>query len=93
MKKPCWIVTDVHPHTDYTMTVTFITGEKKLFDMRPELEFPIYSPLKNIGLFMQAHVAFNTVVWNDDIDIAPESLYKESIPVGDTNDQRMCANH
>ena len=94
MSKPHWVVTDVQPHTNYTMTVTFITGEKKLFDMRSRISEPIFSPLKNIGLFMQAHVAFHTVVWNDDIDIAPETLYDEGTPLGEHMcDERMLTAH
>lgn len=90
MKKPKWTVTDVQPHLDHTMTVVFITGEKKLVDMRSKLEYPIYKKLKNVSFFMQAHVAFNTVLWNDDIDIAPETLYEEGVLIGDeADDQRV----
>ncbi|MDO5327119.1 MAG: hypothetical protein Q4G00_10425 [Clostridia bacterium] len=30
---------------------------------------------------MQAKAAFGTVVWSDDVDIAPEHLYECSVPV------------
>lgn len=77
MKNPCWLVTDVNPNTDFTMTVTFISGEKKLFDMKSHFNDPAFSPLKNLDLFLQAHCALHTVVWNDDIDIEAETLYIE----------------
>ena len=32
-------------------------------------------------MFETAHVSFNTVVWANDADIAPEALYFESIPI------------
>jgi len=32
-------------------------------------------------LFVQVRVAHNTVVWNEEVDIAPESLYLESTPI------------
>lgn len=35
--------------------------------------------MKSGSLFAQARVAHNTVVWNEDVDIAPESLYLEVI--------------
>lgn len=79
MKNPCWLVTDVEPHTDYTMTVTFLSGEKKRYNMRPHLDYPAYASLKDLDLFLQAHAKFHTVVWNDDIDIAPETLYEEGV--------------
>ena len=74
-----WIVTAVEPHDDYTMTVTFRYGEKKLYDMRPlidgEKAFKPYAPLIDIDLFMQAHPDGCSVAWSDEIDIAPEELY------------------
>ncbi|MDO4280800.1 MAG: DUF2442 domain-containing protein [Peptococcaceae bacterium] len=76
---PNWSVTAVEPHEDYTLTVTFVTGEKKRYDVRPLLKYPAFAPLKNLDLFMQAHVECATVVWNDDLDIAPESLYDKGI--------------
>lgn len=30
---------------------------------------------------MLAHVAFGTVVWNDEIDIDPEQLYEDSVQI------------
>jgi len=37
--------------------------------------------LRNPSFFMTAKAECGTVVWNDDIDIAPEHLYDASIPV------------
>ena len=31
---------------------------------------------------MRAHAEYGTVVWTDDIDIAPEHLYECSVPAG-----------
>ncbi|MBQ9020202.1 DUF2442 domain-containing protein [Candidatus Saccharibacteria bacterium] len=80
-RSPVWVVTDVVANDDYTLTVTFITGEKKQYDFKPLLKYKIFEPLKNIGFFKTAHVSYSTVVWNDKIDIAPESLYADGILV------------
>lgn len=66
---------------DYTLRVTFNNGETRLFDATPYLAYPAFEALKAPSLFMQAHVAHNTVVWNEDVDMAPENLYLESTPV------------
>lgn len=64
------------PRKDFTLTVTFQDGSVKVFDARPLLELPIYERLRNIGFFMRARVECGTVVWDDDIDVAPEYLYE-----------------
>jgi hypothetical protein len=66
---------------DYTLRITFNNGETRLFNATPYLAYPAIEALKAIGLFMQARVAYNTVVWNEEVDIAPENLYLESTPV------------
>ena len=44
MKTPVWVVTNVEPQKDYTLILTFASGEKKLFDARPLLAKAIYKP-------------------------------------------------
>lgn len=66
---------------DYTLRVTFNNGETRLFNATPYLAYPAFEALKAISLFMQARVAHNTVVWNDEVDMAPENLYLESTPI------------
>jgi len=73
--------TAVAADRDYTLRVTFNNGETRIFNASPYLAYPAFEALKAISLFMQARVAHNTVVWNEDVDMAPESLYLESIPV------------
>jgi hypothetical protein len=60
---------------DYSIVAEFETGEVRRFDMRPLLDFPAYAALKESGMFMRAHVGNGTVVWNDDIDLSPDTLY------------------
>lgn len=81
MNTPVWVVKGVQPHRDYTLSITFASGEQKLYNARPLLEKPIYSPLKNLAFFLEAKAECGTVVWNDDIDIAPEHLYECSTPL------------
>ena len=54
MKTPVWIVTNVQPQKDYTLILTFASGEKKLFDARPLLAKAIYKPLTNLSFFLTA---------------------------------------
>jgi hypothetical protein len=81
MKVPEWVVTDVYPQSDYTLLLTFADGEKKIYDARPLLKKPIYSQLNSLPFFLSARAEYDTVVWNDDIDIAPEHLYECAKPI------------
>lgn len=76
MNTPEWVVKKVHPKEDYTLLLFFADGTQKVYDARPLLSKPIYSKLKNIAFFLRARAECGTVVWDDDIDIAPEHLYE-----------------
>ena len=82
MKNPVWVVKEVKAREDYTLLITFIGGEQRIYDARPLLEKPIYSQLKNLSFFLGAKAEYGTVIWNEDVDIAPEFLYECSRPVG-----------
>ncbi len=69
------------PDGNCTSDVTFSNGEMHVFDAIPYLEHPAFQDLKAISLYMQARVEHHTVVWNDEIDMAPENLYLESMPL------------
>lgn len=77
MGKFNWSVVTASPHEDYTIDVKFRDGTGGSFDALPLLDLRPYAPLKNPVLFMTAHAERGTVVWNDDLDIAPERVYEE----------------
>lgn len=82
MPNPVWCVKSVEPREDYSMLLTFENGEKRIYDARALLSKPICADLKNVSFFMRAKAQYGTVVWSEDIDIAPEHLYACSTPVG-----------
>lgn len=71
-------VVNVEPHKDKTLLLVFENQEKRLFDMTPYLDKKPFIKLKDSPLFMKATVAFGTVVWPGNIDIAPETLWDYS---------------
>lgn len=68
-------VSSVDTGSDFELRLVFSNGEKKRFDMRPYLQYPVFRKLDNPGFFSLARVDYGTVVWPGDIDIAPETLY------------------
>ena len=69
----------VKPLDGYKLLIDFSTGEKKIYDVSPLLGNAIYNELKNVAFFNSAKIEYGTVIWNDDIDLCPESLYNDSV--------------
>lgn len=80
-KTPVWVVKNVVANGDYTLLITFTGGVQKCYNATELLQKPIYAPLRDLSFFKKARVECGTVVWNDDIDIAPEYLFETSTPV------------
>ena len=78
MSTPKWVVTEAFPHDDYTIELSFADGSQRIFDARGLLSEPFFALLNSLPFFMKAHADCGTVVWNDEIDIAPEHLYENS---------------
>jgi hypothetical protein len=71
-------ITQVNPIDDFRLELRFSTGEKGIFDARPYLDKGQFVRLRDIALFKQAYVAFDTVCWPGGLDISPETLYDRS---------------
>lgn len=78
---PCWAVKEVIPNNNYTLFLTFADGTQKIYDCKHLLDKGVFRALKDPVFFNKAHVFFDTVAWDDKIDIAPEELYYNSKPI------------
>lgn len=74
-------VKSVEPLADFKLLVQFETGERRRFDVTPLLEFPVYQRLRKGGYFYRARVENGTVVWDEQCDLSPDSLYLQGEPV------------
>jgi hypothetical protein len=68
-------VISVNALPGYVIEAVFATGDVRRLNMGPYLEFPAFSALKESRLFMRAQVEHGVVVWNDEIDLSPDTLF------------------
>ena len=73
-------ITDVQVRPEYNLVLTFENGEVRIFNMSRYIDLKPYDKLKGSPLYKLAKVKYGTVVWPGEIDIAPETLYDESVP-------------
>jgi hypothetical protein len=74
-------VIEVKTTPDYQLVLKFQTGENRRFDFKPLLQRRPFDRLLELGTFNQACVGLGTVLWPNNIDIAPETLYERSTPL------------
>lgn len=72
---------------DYSLNLTLENGEQRVFDMNPLMDKKPFVRLKGSPLFIKAFVDYGTVVWPGSIDISPETLYDQSIPIKQENNK------
>lgn len=88
-------ITAVLPNDDFTLTLSFDNGEKRLYDARPLLsKGTVFEPLSDIEVFRRVYldeqhcIAWDidpTVdsreVWSNKLDLCPDSCYLDSTPI------------
>jgi hypothetical protein len=73
-------VISVKPMNDFTLELRFSNDEKRLFDVKPYLNFGIFSELRNESYFNNVTTQFDSICWQNGQDFSPETLYLKSIP-------------
>lgn len=68
-------VVDVDYVKDYTLSITFSDGVKKVVDLQPYLNGGVFEQLKELSQFRQYGLNHWTIEWACGVDLAPEFLY------------------
>ncbi len=71
-------VKDVKALDNYFLLLKFENEEEKLFDVKPYLEIGKFKELKNENLFKSVKVCFDSIEWDNQLDLDPELLYHKS---------------
>ncbi|MBP3481039.1 MAG: DUF2442 domain-containing protein [Clostridia bacterium] len=88
-------ITGVIPNNDFTLTISFDNGEKRLYDVRPLLQKgTVFEPFADIENFRRVYVddthciawdidpsIDSDKVWNNKVDLCPDGCYIDSVPI------------
>ena len=73
-------ITDVKPLENYKLLLSF-DKEKRELDMQPFLNKGKYKELQDKNLFKKVFISFDTIAWENKIDLDPEFAYQYSKPL------------
>jgi hypothetical protein len=65
----------------HTLIVTFINDEIKEFNLAKYLSYPVFEKLNDESFCSKAKALYGTVVWDDETDFDPDTLYLEGVAV------------
>lgn len=63
---------------DYLLLITFVNGEKKIFNLKPYLKYPVFQPLEDHSKFLDFIIEDGTIEWKCGADLSPDTFYLES---------------
>ncbi len=76
-------VTAAKANEDFTLDLRFSDGSVRRFDMKPYLKYQVFAELNDLNYFRRVTLAFGTIQWPNEQDLAPDTLYLESIPLAE----------
>ena len=76
-------VLTVVPMDDFKLFLTFNNGEKRVFDAKPLFSLNAFRSLQSKSIFETVKVAYGSVLWPNNIDYCPDTLYAESVIADD----------
>jgi hypothetical protein len=71
-------VVNVKVLENYELELLFSNQEVRFFDAKPYLSKGIFAELENKVVFSTAKSFNGTVVWSNELDLCPDTLYMES---------------
>ena len=88
-------IVGVVPNDDFTLTLEFDNGEKRLYNTKPFLKpGTVFEKFINIEDFKRVYIdedncvawdidplIDSNVVWNNKVDLCPDSCYVDSVPL------------
>jgi hypothetical protein len=73
-------LTAVTPFDDYRLVLVYDSGEKRVYDFKPNLSHKYYGQLADTRLFKSVSVVDGEIEWATGQDFCPHTLYENSVP-------------
>jgi hypothetical protein len=74
-------VVAVTPIEGHLLLLQFNNGDRRRMDVSPYLAYPVFERLRDLAFFALVRADHGTVHWPGGIDLDPDSVYLESVPV------------
>jgi len=74
-------VKSVEVAAGHRLILAFENGERRVFDATPLLTVGRFQALASPDAFRRVRVAFDTIEWENGLDLDPEYLYERSAPL------------
>lgn len=71
-------VKDVQATDDYKLILLFDNLEKRCLNVSQFFSYGRFSELIDINKFKKVHIRFDTVEWDNGLDLDPEFIYNKS---------------
>ena len=66
---------------DFELLLEYAGGERRRFDMKPLLIMKPWTRVASRATFALVRVEYGTAVWPGNVEVAPETLYLDSVRV------------
>ena len=74
-------ICEVTANADFSLNIVLDDGEKRILDMKPYLDFGVFKKIRDFEKFKRARISFDTVEWDDGVDLDPEFIFEKSSPL------------
>lgn len=88
-------IVGVVPNDDFTLTISFDNGERRLYDVSPLLQpKTVFAPFMELENFRRVYVddtncvawdidpnVDSSVVWSNKVDLSADTCYLDSVPI------------
>ena len=83
----------VQLNSDFTLTLDFDNGERRLYDCKPLMESDVFKLISDYSDFKRVYLdethcvgdidpnVDSNLVWNNKVDLCPDSCYLDSKPI------------